>query len=87
MNTLAKTTIGILAVLLVASAGLNAYNYFISSKTINTNNMPNVNPKVTIQLKDKNIEFVVSNDTTIGSFKKVESQSLISNKENSVNAH
>lgn len=68
MNTLAKTIIGILASLLIASAGLNAYNYY--------DNTAKDGPKVIIELKDSTLEFSVSKDTTISALKKVDSKML-----------
>ena len=79
MNNLAKTIIGVLAILLIVSVGLNAYNYFISSRPVETSGSPKDDPKVTIELKDDKIEFSVSNDTTISSFKEIESRMIIEN--------
>lgn len=74
MNTLAKTIIGLLAVLLIASVGLNAYNYFTSTKPVEAVSTPKVDPKVTILLKDKTMEFTVSKDTILEDFKDVKTK-------------
>ena len=74
MNTLAKTIIGLLAVLLIASVGLNAYYYFTSTKPVEAVSTPKVDPKVTILLKDKTMEFTVSKDTILGDFKDVKTK-------------
>lgn len=78
MNTLAKTIIGLLAVLLIASVGLNGYNYSINTKPIETFSTSQADPKVKIQLKDNTIEFTVSNDTTLKDFKNIEYKKLTS---------
>lgn len=84
MNTLAKTTIGLLAVLLIASVGLNAYNYFISSKPVETIATPKSEPKVKIQFKDNTLEFTVSKDTTLVDFKDVETKKSTKAKSDTV---
>lgn len=74
MNTLAKTIIGLLAVLLIASVGLNVYNYFTSTKPVEAVSTPKVDPKVTILLKDNTMEFTVSKDTILEDFKDVKTK-------------
>ena len=77
MNTLAKTIIGLLAVLLIASVGLNAYNYFASTKPIDVALTPKADPIVKIQFKDSTMVFTVSQDTTLEAFKDLESKKYI----------
>ena len=77
MNTLAKTIIGLLAVLLIASVGLNAYNYFASTKPIDVASIPKADPIVKIQFKDSTMVFTVSQDTTLEAFKDLESKKYI----------
>lgn len=69
MNTLAKTIIGFLAVLLIASVGLNA---FISTKLIGITSTPKFESNVEILLKDTTMVFTVSGDTTLKEFKNIE---------------
>ena len=64
----------LLAVLLIASVGLNAYNYFISSIPVEPIATPKSEPKVKIQFKDNTLEFTVSKDTTLVDFKDVETK-------------
>lgn len=85
MNNTAKMTIGILAVLLVASIGLNTYNYFEKANNTEITKTSIKEPKVKITLKDKEMEFFVPNDTTISAFKNIESKML--SKEDSVNTN
>lgn len=73
MNTLAKTIIGVLASLLIASVGLNAYNYYVSTQINNTTKGAS---KVIIELKDSTLEFSVSKDTTISVLKEIDSKTL-----------
>lgn len=74
MNNLAKTIIGTLAVLLIASVALNAYNYFISAK-------PGADLKnVGIEFSDTTLVFSVSKDTTVTAFKSIDSKMLIKDK-------
>lgn len=71
MNTLAKTIIGLLAVLLIASVGLNGYNYFLNSKPTVAGDKKNI----TLVFADDSVKLVVSKDTVISTYENVKIKS------------